>query len=231
MARTTVCEIWMQPDKLGKLGLTPSDVISAINEQNIQAPAGKIGGAPTPTDQQFTYTISAPGRLISAEEFENIIVRQTASGAVVRIKDIGHAELGSQDYNSFGEAERQARRCDGRLSPARSKPAQGRRGDLRDHGTLPRASVPTDLDYKIVYDTTPAVEASIEAILQTFVEALILVTIVVFVFLQNIRATIIPLITVPVSLDRNVHLLSSARLLAQHPLDVRPRAGHRHRGG
>jgi len=94
--------IWMQPDKLAKLGLTPSDVIAAINEQNIQAPAGKIGGAPTPTDQQFTYTINAPGRLISAEEFENIIVRQTASGAVVRIKDIGRAELGSQDYNSFG---------------------------------------------------------------------------------------------------------------------------------
>src|SRR4029453_18357007 len=94
--------IWMQPDKLAKLGLTPSDVIAAINEQNIQAPAGKIGGAPTPADQQFTYTINAPGRLISSEEFENIIVRQTASGAVVRIKDIGRAELGSQDYNSFG---------------------------------------------------------------------------------------------------------------------------------
>src|SRR5213596_3289185 len=94
--------IWMDPDKLGKLGLTPADVIAAINEQNIQAPAGRIGGAPAPQDQQFTYTVSAPGRLITAEEFENIIVRQTSAGAVVQIKDIGHAELGSQDYNSFG---------------------------------------------------------------------------------------------------------------------------------
>src|SRR5712671_4878422 len=94
--------IWMDPDKLGKLGITSSDVISAINEQNIQAPAGRVGGAPAPKDQQFTYTVSAPGRLVTPAEFENIIIRQTATGAVVQIKDIGHAELGSQDYNSFG---------------------------------------------------------------------------------------------------------------------------------
>src|SRR6187431_222545 len=89
--------VWMDPDKLGKLGLNASDVIAAINEQNIQAPAGRIGGSPAPKDQQFTYTVSAPGRLITADEFENIIVRQSGEGAVVRIKDIGHAELGSQD--------------------------------------------------------------------------------------------------------------------------------------
>src|SRR6185436_227632 len=94
--------VWMDPDKLGKLGLNASDVIAAINEQNIQAPAGRIGGSPAPQDQQFTYTISAPGRLITTEEFENIIVRQSADGAVVQIKDIGRAELGSQDYNTFG---------------------------------------------------------------------------------------------------------------------------------
>src|SRR5512144_800510 len=94
--------IWFQPDKLAKLGLTPADVISAIKEQNLQAPAGKIGGAPTPKEQLFTTTVSAPGRLVTTEEFENIIVRQTASGEVVRIKDIGRAELGSQDYNAFG---------------------------------------------------------------------------------------------------------------------------------
>src|SRR5882724_4208804 len=94
--------IWIRPDRLAKLGLTPSDVISAINEQNIQAPAGRVGGAPAPKDQQFTYTVSAPGRLVTPAEFENIIIRQSATGAVVQIKDIGHAELGSQDYNSFG---------------------------------------------------------------------------------------------------------------------------------
>src|SRR5678809_1371971 len=94
--------VWIKPDRIAKLGLTPADVISAIKEQNLQAPAGKIGGAPTPADQEFTETLSTPGRLVTPEEFENIIVRQTNTGAVVRIKDIGRAELGSQDYNSFG---------------------------------------------------------------------------------------------------------------------------------
>ncbi|HKO98736.1 MAG TPA: multidrug efflux RND transporter permease subunit [Pyrinomonadaceae bacterium] len=191
--------IWMDPDKLGKLGLNASDVIAAINEQNIQAPAGRIGGSPAPKDQQFTYTISAPGRLITAEEFENIIVRQSADGAVVQIKDIGRAELGSQDYNSFG-------RLNGKpagsmavylLPGANQLKAAEAIYETMDHS---KALFPPDLDYKVVYDTTPAVEASIEAIVHTFVEALILVTLVVFIFLQNVRATIIPLITVPVSL-------------------------------
>ncbi|MCM3900547.1 MAG: efflux RND transporter permease subunit, partial [Pyrinomonadaceae bacterium] len=191
--------VWMDPDKLGKLGITSSDVISAINEQNIQAPAGRIGGSPAPKDQQFTYTVSAPGRLITAEEFENIIVRQSADGAVVQIKDIGRAELGSQDYNSFG-------RLNGKpggsiavylLPGANQLKAAEAIYETMEHS---KSLFPPDLDYKIVYDTTPAVEASIEAIVHTFVEALILVTLVVFIFLQNIRATIIPLITVPVSL-------------------------------
>src|SRR6478752_7910306 len=94
--------IWLRPDKLAKLGLTPADVISAIKEQNLQAPAGKVGAPPTPDNQEFTVTLNAPGRLIQPEEFENIIVRQSADGSVVRIRDIGRAELGSQDYNSFG---------------------------------------------------------------------------------------------------------------------------------
>src|SRR6266576_6433248 len=191
--------IWMDPDKLGKLGITSSDVISAINEQNIQAPAGRVGGAPAPKDQQFTYTVSAPGRLVTPAEFENIIIRQSATGAVVQIKDIGHAELGSQDYNSFG-------RLNGKpggsmavylLPGANQLKASEAIYETMEHS---KSLFPTDLDYKIVYDTTPAVEASIEAIVHTFVEALILVTLVVFIFLQNIRATIIPLITVPVSL-------------------------------
>src|SRR6266550_4384956 len=191
--------IWMDPYKLGKLGITSSDVIAAINEQNIQAPAGRVGGSPAPKDQEFTYTVSAPGRLITAEEFENIIIRQSATGAVVQIKDIGRAELGSQDYNSFG-------RLNGKpggsmavylLPGANQVKASEAIYETMDHA---KSIFPPDLDYKIVYDTTPAVEASIHEIEKTFVEALILVTLVVFIFLQNIRATIIPLITVPVSL-------------------------------
>src|SRR6185295_14927226 len=94
--------IWLDPDKLAKLALTPSDVIAAVKEQNLQAPAGRVGMAPAPPDQEFTYTVSAPGRLVNTEEFENIIIRETETGARIRIRDIGRAELGSQDYNSFG---------------------------------------------------------------------------------------------------------------------------------
>ena len=191
--------IWLRPDRLARLGLTPSDVIAAIKEQNLQAPAGRIGMAPSPKDQEFTYTVSAPGRLVNPEEFENIIIRQTETGSAIRVKDVGRAELGSQDYNSFG-------RLDGKpagtmavyLLPAANqlKAAEAIYETMRNA----KALFPPDMDYKIVYDTTPAVQASIEGIVHTFVEAVILVTIVVFIFLQNFRATLIPLLTVPVSL-------------------------------
>src|SRR5262252_4590245 len=191
--------VWFKPDMMAKLGLVPADVINAIKEQNIQAPAGKVGGAPTPKDQEMTETVSAPGRLVTPEQFENVIVRQTASGAVVRVKDIGHVELGSQDYNSFG-------RLNGKPGGAMAVYLLPGANQLKASDTIyetmehAKSLFPPDMDYKIVYDTTPAVEASIHEILKTFVEALILVTVVVFVFLQNIRATIIPMLTIPVSL-------------------------------
>jgi HAE1 family hydrophobic/amphiphilic exporter-1 len=191
--------IWLRPDKLAKLGLTPSDVISAIKEQNLQAPAGRIGQAPTPADQAFTFTVSAPGRLVTTEEFENIIIREAATGSPVRIRDVGRAELGSQDYNSFG-------RLNGKPSGAMAVYLLPGANQLKAAETIYQTMVtakglfPPDLDYAIVYDTTPAVQASIHEIVKTFVEALILVTIVVFIFLQNLRATIIPLLTVPVSI-------------------------------
>jgi len=191
--------IWIRPDRLAKLGLTPADVIAAIKDQNLQAPAGKVGAAPTPKDQMFTNTVSAPGRLVTIEEFENIIVSQSAAGDVVRLRDVGRAELGSQDYNSFG-------RLNGKPSGAMAIYLLPGANQLKAaetiYETMERAKelFPPDVNYDIVYDTTPAVEASIHDILKTFIEALILVTLVVFIFLQNIRATIIPLITIPVSL-------------------------------
>src|SRR5436190_22776443 len=191
--------VWIKPDMMAKLGLVPSDMINAIKEQNVQSPAGKIGGAPTPKDQEMTETVSAPGRLIKPEEFENIIVRQTSNGAVVRIRDIGHVELGSQDYNSFG-------RLNGKPGGAMAVYLLPGANQLKAADTIyetmehAKALFPPDMDYKIVYDTTPAVEASIHEILKTFVEALILVVIVVFIFLQNLKATIIPILTIPVSL-------------------------------
>src|SRR5216117_1426135 len=191
--------IWLRPDKLAKLGLTPSDVISAVKDQNLQAPAGRIGQAPTPADQAFTFTVSAPGRLVTTDEFENIIIRESSTGSVVRIRDVGRAELGSQDYNSFG-------RLNGKPSGAMAVYLLPGANQLKASETIYKTMAtakglfPPDLDYTIVYDTTPAVQASIHEIVKTFVEALILVTLVVFIFLQNIRATIIPLLTVPVSI-------------------------------
>src|SRR5947208_3516063 len=191
--------VWLRPDRLATLGLTASDVISAIKEQNLQAPAGKVGDEPAPPGQEFTYTVRAPGRLVTAEEFDNIIVRQTPGGGIVRIRDVGRTQLGSENYRSFG-------RLDGRpagvltvyLLPGANqlKSAEG------IYHTLDQLKqfFPADMDYKITYDTTPAVEASIESILHTLVEAFVLVTIVVFIFLQSVRATFIPLLTVPVSL-------------------------------
>jgi HAE1 family hydrophobic/amphiphilic exporter-1 len=191
--------VWLRPDKLAKLGLTPSDVIASIKEQNLQAPAGRVGAAPTPADQAFTFTVSAPGRLVTTEEFENIIIREAPTGAPVRIRDVGRAELGSQDYNSFG-------RLNGKPSGAMAvyllPGANQLKASETIYATMAKAKglFPPDLDYTIVYDTTPAVQASIHEIVKTFVEALILVTIVVYIFLQNLRATIIPLLTVPVSI-------------------------------
>jgi len=190
--------IWLRPDRLAALGLTAADVISAIKEQNLQAPAGKVGDEPAPPGQEFTYTVRAPGRLVTPEEFDNIIVRQTDAG-IVRIRDVGRTLLGSENYRSFG-------RLDGKpagvlavyLLPGANqiKSAEGIYHTLDEL----KAFFPADMDYKITYDTTPAVEASIESILHTLIEAFILVTLVVFIFLQSVRATLIPLLTVPVSL-------------------------------
>jgi HAE1 family hydrophobic/amphiphilic exporter-1 len=191
--------LWVRPDKMAKLGITPADIISSIKEQNLQAPAGKIGGAPTPKDQEFTYTVSAPSRLISTEEFENIIIRGTEGASQVRIRDIGRAELGAQDYNSFG---RMNGKPAGTMAVYLLPGADQLKAAHEIYETMKRQQglFPPDMDYKIVYDTTPAVEASIHEIVKTFVEALILVTVVVFIFLQSVRATIIPLLTIPVSI-------------------------------
>jgi HAE1 family hydrophobic/amphiphilic exporter-1 len=200
--------VWLRPDRLTALGLTPSDVIDAIKEQNLQAPAGQVGAAPSPPGQEFTYTVKAPGRLVTAEDFDRIILRQTPGGGELRIKDVGRAELGSENYRSFGRAivkDSTGRWMEGAAASLTIYLLPGANQLQSAEGiyhTLEELSgyFPTDVAYEIVYDTTPSVEASIHEILKTLVEAFILVSLVVFVFLQSFRATIIPLLTVPVSL-------------------------------
>jgi HAE1 family hydrophobic/amphiphilic exporter-1 len=191
--------IWIRPDQLNKLGLTGADVIQAIKEQNIQAPAGQIGGAPSPKGQEFTYTVQAPGKMMSPEQFEEIIVRQSASGAIVRIKDVADVELGSENYKAFGRLNgKPAGILATYLLPGANQ-LQSAEGIYKALEEI-KKNFPEDVDYEIVYDTTPAVEASIEEIVHTFFEAVVLVILVVFIFLQSWRATLIPLVTVPVSL-------------------------------
>ncbi|MCC6232284.1 MAG: multidrug efflux RND transporter permease subunit [Verrucomicrobiales bacterium] len=191
--------IWLDPDRLAKLQLTPADVIAALRQQNIQAPAGQVGAAPSRPDQAFTYTVRAPGKLADPAEFGEVLVRATEEGRQIRIKDVARVELGGEAYKSFARLNgKQAGVLMLYLLPGANQ-IESAEGVYRTMEELKRF-VPADVDYAISYDTTPAVQASIEEILHTLLEAIVLVVLVVFVFLQNARATFIPLLTVPVSL-------------------------------
>ncbi len=191
--------IWVKPDQLTKLGLTVADLSSAIQQQSAVNPAGQIGAEPAPKGQQFTYSVRAPGRLVKAEEFGNIIVRQNPDGSTVRLKDVARIELGSLVYQQMA-------RYNGKPSvivciyqaPGSNALAVAKQIKLQLEDLKTR--FPQDLDYTIAMDTTLPITEGMNEIVHTLVEAIILVLIVVFLFLQNWRATLIPLLAVPVSL-------------------------------
>ncbi|WP_027357878.1 efflux RND transporter permease subunit [Desulforegula conservatrix] len=191
--------IWIRPDTLKNFGLTTTDIMTAVKEQNAQAPAGQIGAAPSKPDQEFTYTVNAPGRLTTAEEFENIIIKSTDSGAQIRLKDVARVELGGENYKAFS-------RLDGKAASVLALYLLPGANQLQTANGVYKALedmkkfFPAGVDYKIVYDTTPAITESLKEIVKTLYEAIILVIIVVFVFLQSWRATLIPILTIPVSL-------------------------------
>lgn len=191
--------IWLRPDRLAQLQLTPSDVINAIREQNTQFAAGKIGAQPTTAPIDFTYTVQTKGRLEDVNEFQNIIIRSMPDGAKIRVKDVARVEIGGKDYDL--------------LAKANGKPTIGIATYLQPganavavadqvHATMTRLKerFPQDIEYQIPYDTTEFVKISIEEVVHTLFEAIVLVFVVVYLFLQNLRATLIPCIAVPVSL-------------------------------
>jgi HAE1 family hydrophobic/amphiphilic exporter-1 len=190
---------WVNPDKLANLGVTVPEIISAIRAQNTVNPAGQIGGEPVPPGQQFTYSVRAPGRLSTAEEFGQIIVRAQSGAGVLRLKDVARIELGAQNYSVIG-------RFNGKpaallaIYQAPGSNAVATAAAVRKVMEEARTRFPQGLDYVIALDTTLAVTSGIKDIENTIVEALILVTLVVFLFLQGWRATLIPLLAVPVSL-------------------------------
>jgi HAE1 family hydrophobic/amphiphilic exporter-1 len=191
--------VWVKPDQLTKLGLTVTDLSNAVQQQSAVNPAGQIGAEPAPKGQQFTYAVRAPGRLANAEEFGNIIVRQNPDGSTVRLKDVSRIELGSIVYQQIGRYNGKSAviiavyQAPGSNALAVAKQVKAQMEDLKTR-------FPQDLDYVVSMDTTLPITEGMKEILTTLFEATVLVIIVVFLFLQGWRATLIPLIAVPVSL-------------------------------
>jgi HAE1 family hydrophobic/amphiphilic exporter-1 len=191
--------VWLRPDVIGRLGVTVPDIVNAINQQNQLSPAGQIGGPPAATGTEFTYTVRTQGRLLTEEEFGNIIVRTAESGAEIRLKDIARLELGTMLYNAVGRhnatpsAVIAVFQIPGTNALAVADRIKSTMAELATR-------FPRDMEYLVSLDTTLPVSEGITEIVHTLLEAVVLVIIVVFVFLQNWRATLIPLMTVPVSL-------------------------------
>ncbi|WP_421188154.1 efflux RND transporter permease subunit [Aeromonas enteropelogenes] len=191
--------IWLRPDRLAQLQLTPSDVIGAIREQNTQFAAGKIGSQPTSTPTDFTYTVQTKGRLDDVKEFENIIIRAMPDGSKIRVRDVARVELGGKDYDVLARANgKPAIGIATYLQPGANAVAVA--DQVRETMDRLQGRFPQDVEYQIPYDTTEFVKISIEEVVKTLLEAIVLVFVVVYLFLQNFRATLIPCIAVPVSL-------------------------------
>ncbi|MEB4593071.1 multidrug efflux RND transporter permease subunit [Candidatus Thiothrix sp. Deng01] len=198
-AKDYAMRIWLKPDRMTQLGLTVDDIAAALNEQNAQFAAGKIGQAPVGNDQDMVYTITTKGRLSTVEEFENVIVRANGAGELLRLKDVARVELGSRDYEFRGRLNGKSATLVGIfLQPGANALSVG--DDVKQNLAELAKSFPDGLSYAVAYDTTRFVEVSIREVLKTLGEAMLLVFLVVYLFLQNWRATLIPSLAVPVSL-------------------------------
>src|SRR5712692_9723971 len=191
--------LWVKPDQLAKLGITVPEVVSAVQAQNTVNPAGQVGGEPIPNGQEYTYSVRAQGRLASPEEFGEIVVRETPDGGIVRVKDVARAELGSQDYTIVGRLNGKPSAVIAVYQLPGSNAVQAAEG-VKKLMEEAKKRFPEGMDYAVALDTTRAVTEGIREIIQTLVIAIVLVIVVVYVFLQGWRATLIPLLAVPVSL-------------------------------
>jgi hydrophobe/amphiphile efflux-1 (HAE1) family protein len=198
-AKDYAMRIWVKPDRMTQLKLTTADLLRAVNDQNAQFAAGKIGQSPTGGPQELVYTITTKGRLTDAREFENIIIRANPDGSTLRLKDVARVELASRDNEFIGRINGKAATLVGVfLLPGAN--ALEVADTVKKTMTGLAERFPSGFTYHIPYDTTRFVEVSIKEVVITLVEAMLLVTLVVFLFLQNWRATLIPIAAVPVSL-------------------------------
>ncbi len=191
--------IWLDPAKLANLGVTAGDIADAVSDQNVEVAAGKLGQAPASAGQVFEFQLNALGRLESVEDFEQIIVRTGENGSIVRIRDVGRVELGLESYGATATDSLQPSGNIGIfLLPGAN--ALSVAAAIRERMNELSLRFPDDVEYQIIYDTTPFVEASINAVVDTLRDAILLVVLIVFLFLQTWRAAAIPVIAIPVSL-------------------------------
>src|SRR6202161_4679230 len=189
----------VKPDTLAKLGITVPEIVTAIQAQNTVNPAGKAGGEPAPKGQVYTYTVLSQGRLVSPEEFGNIVVRETPDGATVRVRDVARIELGAQDYSISGRFNGKPGAIIAAYQLPGSNAVDAAAGVKKLMAQMKERFL-EDMDFAVSLDTTLSVTEGIKEIIETLVIALVLVIIVVFLFLQGWRSTLIPLLAVPVSL-------------------------------
>ena len=197
--REYAMRMWVRPDKLAKLGLTATDIVNSVRDQNVQAPAGQVGQPPAEAGVSFQYSVDVKGRLTEKEEFDNIIVRTLPDGSMLRVRDVARTEMGAKMYTSFG------RRAGAAATPIIVYQLPGANAldvaeKVRNLLEELKKNFPPGLDYEVSYDNTLFVTASLEEVLHTLFEAMVLVILVVFIFLGNFRATFIPMLAVPVSL-------------------------------
>ena len=198
-AKDYAMRIWLRPDRMTQLKLTTADLLRALNEQNAQFAAGKVGQAPTGGPQELVYTVTTKGRLQDPREFEDIIIRSNPDGSALRLKDVARVELASKDYDFIGRVNgKQSALLGIFLQPGANAL------DVAENVGKEMAQItkrfPVGMEYQNVYDTTRFVKVSIREVVKTLLEAMALVFLVVFLFLQNWRATLIPFAAVPVSL-------------------------------
>jgi HAE1 family hydrophobic/amphiphilic exporter-1 len=191
--------LWVKPDQLAKLGITVTDIINTIQAQNTVNPAGQVGGEPVPKGQEYTYAVRAQGRLLSHEDFEQVVLRETPDGGIVRVRDVARVELGTQDYTTLS-------RLNGKPSAIVAvyqlpgSNAVNAAAEVNKLMTEMKQRFPQDMDYVVALDTTKAVTAGMTEIVKALALAILLVIIVVYIFLQGWRATLIPMVAVPVAL-------------------------------
>jgi HAE1 family hydrophobic/amphiphilic exporter-1 len=190
---------WVKPDQLASLGVTVPDLVKAIEQQNTVNPSGQVGAEPAPPGQEFTYTMRAQGRLVTDQDFGEVVIRENKDGSVVRMKDVARIELGTQNYNVIGRLN-DAPAAIVNVFQLPGYNAVAAVDGVREMMAQLQKQFPSDVDYVVSLDTTLSVREGIKEIVTTLWEALLLVIFVVFIFLQSFRATLIPALTVPVSL-------------------------------